>query len=113
MLRSQFALISAAVLLVGCASSTQSEREDMLDRPIDCANADVDVAVLKEAIPGAAERVASRVRLVVPVSRIAGRVTGELDARREIASGRTESDLRARIAKIEAACSAGSPAKLR
>jgi len=113
MLSNWLALITTTALLVGCASSTQSERLDMLDRPIDCATAEVDVAVLTEAIPGAAERIASRVRLVVPVSRIAGRVTGELDARREIASGRTENDLRARIAEIEAACSAGSPAKVR
>jgi hypothetical protein len=110
MLRNRLAIITVAVLLVGCASSPPTERADMLDRPVDCATADVDVAVLKEAIPGTAERMAARVRLVIPVSRVAGRVTGDLDARREIASGRTEKDLRARIAEIEARCPAGSPA---
>ena len=111
MLRNLSVLMTAAVLLAGCASSALSERADMLDRPIDCATADIDVAALKEAIPGAKERMASRVRLVIPVSRIAGRVTGDLDAHREIASGRTEEQLRARIAEIEAACAAGHPAK--
>lgn len=94
----------AAALLAGCASTTPSERADMLDRPIDCATAEIDIAALKEAIPGTKERMASSVRLVIPVARIAGRVTGDLDARREIASGRTEENLRARIAEIEATC---------
>ena len=110
MLRNRLILV-APLLLVGCASTISSERGDMLDQPIDCATADVDVAALKAAIPGTRERIASGIRLVIPVSRIAGRVTGELESRREIASGRTEQDLRARIAGIEAACPASRPAK--
>lgn len=95
--------------LAGCAQTTQSDRADLLDRPIDCAVADVDIAALEAAIPGAGERAAAGVRLVVPLSRIAGRATGQLDDRREIASGRTEEELRARISEIEAACpSAGA-----
>ena len=91
--------------VAGCAQTTQSDRADMLDRPIDCTVAGGDIAALEAAIPGAAERAAAGLRLVVPVARITGRVRGELDDRREIASGRTEEDLRARIADIQAACS--------
>lgn len=91
-------------VVAGCAQTTRTERADLLDSPIDCATADLDIAALEAAIPGAGERAAAGVRLVLPVSRIAGRVTGQLDERREIASGRTEEDLRARIAEIEAAC---------
>ena len=98
------AALLAVGALAGCAQTTQSERADLLDRPIDCETANIDIAALKAAIPGAGERAAAGVRLVVPVSRISGRVTGQLDDRREIASGRTEEDLRARIAEIEAAC---------
>jgi len=90
--------------LAGCAQTTQIDRADLLDQPIDCATADIDIAALEAAIPGAGERASAGARLVVPVSRIAGRVTGQLDDRREIASGRTEEQLRARIAEIEAAC---------
>lgn len=111
MLRNPLAAITVAVLSIGCASSPPTERADMLDRPIDCSTAEVDVAVLQEAIPGTAERMAARVRLVIPVARVAGRVTGDLDARREIASGRTEKDLRARIAAIQATCSGDRPPK--
>lgn len=91
-------------LVSGCAVTAQTERADLLDRPIDCATADLDIAALEIAIPGAGERAAAGVRLVVPIARIAGRVRGELGERREIASGRTEEELRARIAEIEAAC---------
>ncbi len=91
-------------VVAGCAQTTQTERADLLDSPIDCATADLDIAALEAAVPGAGERAAAGVRLVVPVSRIAGRVTGQLEERREIASGRTEEDLRARIAEIETAC---------
>ena len=97
-------LLIAIGALAGCAATTQSDHVDLLDRPIDCATADIDIAAIETAIPGAGERAAAGVRLVVPVARIAGRVTGQLDDRREIASGRTEDDLRARIAEIEATC---------
>ncbi len=102
------AALVAVGALAGCAQTTQTNRADLLDQPIDCATADIDIAALEAAIPGAGERAAAGVRLVVPVARIAGRVRGELDDRREIASGRTEEDLRARIAEIEAACPAAS-----
>lgn len=88
----------------GCAQTPRYARADLLDRPIDCDVADVDIAALEAAFPGAGERAAAGARLVVPVARIAGRVTGKLDDRREIASGRTEDELRARIAGIRAAC---------
>jgi hypothetical protein len=64
----------------------------------------LDIAALEAAVPGAAERLVSGARLVIPAARIVGRVTGQLDERREIASGRTEADLRARIAAIKATC---------
>ncbi len=73
------ALIAVGAL-AGCAQTTQSDRADLLDQPIDCMTADIDIA-----------------------ARIARRVRGQLDERREIASGRTKDDLRARIAEIEAA----------
>jgi len=100
----------AVGLVAGCAQTTQSDRADLLDQPIDCTTADIDIAALEAAIPGASERAAAGLRLIVPVARIAGRVTGQLDDRREIASGRTEEQLRTRIAEIEAACPDASAA---
>jgi hypothetical protein len=105
-------VLAALVLLAGCAAPRRTSVADMLDRPIDCAVAGSDLAALEAAIPGAAERATAGVRLVFPVARIAGRVTGDLETRREIASGRTEDQLRARIAEIEAACPAGQPTAL-
>ena len=91
-------------ILAGCSTTTSTEQADLLDQPINCATAEVDIAALEAAIPGAAERVAAGVRLIIPVSRLVGRATGKLDERREIASGRSEEDLRARIAEIKATC---------
>jgi len=108
MLRHLLIAIAALGTLAGCAAPTTSEQADMLDQPIDCAVAETDIAALESAIPSAAERAAAGVRLIVPVARIAGRVTGQLDDRREIASGRTEDDLRARIAEIKAVCQIGA-----
>lgn len=97
-------LLLALGTVAGCAQMPQATRADLLDRPIDCTTADIDIAALQAAIPGAAERAAQGVRLILPVARIVGRVTGQLDDRREIASGRTEEEMRARIAEIAAAC---------
>ncbi|MEL7261191.1 MAG: hypothetical protein AAFU34_18790 [Pseudomonadota bacterium] len=104
MLNNTLIAVLAVGLVAGCAEPRQSARADLLDRPINCEVADIDIAALETAIPGAAERAAAGVRLIVPAARIAGRVRGQLDERREIASGRTEDELRARIAEIKAAC---------
>lgn len=103
-------ILPCLTFLAACAQTNQSERADLLDRPIDCEVADIDIAALEAAIPGAAERAVSGVRLVLPVALITGHLTGQLDGRREIASGRTEEDLRARIAEIETACPNASSA---
>lgn len=99
-----YSTLAAPCVLAACAQAPQDDRADLLDRPIDCGTADIDLAALEAAIPGAGQRAVAGVRLVLPVARLTGRVTGQLDDRREIASGRSEEDLRGRIAEIQAAC---------
>ena len=103
-----YSTLVAVCALAACAQTPQDDRADLLDRPIDCATADIDLAALEAAIPGAGERAIAGVRLVLPVARLTGRATGQLDDRREIASGRSEEDLRGRIAEIQAACPGAS-----
>lgn len=98
-----FALVAVA-MLVGCTSQVQQERSDLLERPIDCATAAEDIAALAGVIPDAGERVSSGVRLVLPASLVLGAARGELGTRSDIASGRAEDQVRARIAEIDAEC---------
>lgn len=94
----------AAVTLAGCTSQVVQERSDLLERPIDCATAADDIAALAGVIPDAGERLSSGVRLVLPASLVLGAVTGENDTRSDIVSGRSEDQIRARIAEIDAEC---------
>lgn len=98
-----FALVAIATF-AGCTSAIQQERSDLLEQPIDCATAADDIAALAEVIPDRGERISSGVRLVLPASFVLGAATGQLDTRSAIASGRSEDQLRARIAEIDAAC---------
>jgi len=97
------ALIAIATI-AGCTSQVQQDRAALLGQPIDCATAAEDITALAGVIPDRAEQLSSGVRLVLPASRVAGRVSGQLDDRRDIASGRSEDQIRARIAEIDAAC---------
>lgn len=111
--RGLVAVLDVAVV-AECVQTTQTprtERADIPDRPIDCTAAAGDIAAPEIASPGAAERAAAGVRVGVPFADIAGRVHEKLERRREIASGRTEDKLRARIAEIEAACPSTDPSR--
>ena len=94
----------AIAMIAGCTSQVQQERADLLAQPIDCTTAAEDITALAGVIPDRRERRSSGVRLVLPASLVVGAATGQLGERRDIASGRSEEQIRARIAEIDAAC---------
>lgn len=94
----------AIATIAGCTSQVQQERANLLGQPIDCATAADDITTLAGVIPDTGERLASGVRLVLPASLIVGAASGQLGTRSDIASGRSEDEIRARIAEIDAAC---------
>ena len=96
-------LITIAII-AGCTSEVQQVRADLLGQPIDCATAASDITALAGVIPDRGERLSSRVRLVLPASLLVGAATGQLGTRSDIASGRSEDQIRARIAELDAAC---------
>lgn len=96
--------LMAIATLAGCSSQVQQERSDLLERPIDCATAADDIAALAGVIPDSGERISNGVRLVLPASLVLGAARGELNTRSDIASGRSEDQIRARIAEIDAEC---------
>lgn len=102
-----FPVAAAAIaMFAGCTSQVQQDRADLLGQPIVCARATDDITALAGVIPDTGERVSSGVRLVLPASLVVGAATGQLRTRSDIASGRTEDQIRARIAEIDAACDA-------
>lgn len=94
----------AVATLAGCTSQVQQERSDILERPINCVTAADDIAGLAGVIPDAGERISSGVRLVLPAAFVVGAVTGQLGTRSDIVTGRSEDQIRARIAEIDAEC---------
>lgn len=98
-----FAFVAIATI-AGCTSQVQQERADLLGQPIHSATAADDITALAGVIPDRGERLTSGVRLVLPESPVVGAATGQLGDRRDIASGRFEDQIRARIAEIDAAC---------
>ncbi|MEM9902132.1 MAG: hypothetical protein AAF865_12335 [Pseudomonadota bacterium] len=97
------ALVTIATI-ARCSSEVQQERADLVGQPIDRATAADDITALAGVIPDRGERLSSGVRLVLPASLVVGAATGQLGDRSDIASGRSEDQIRARIAEIDAAC---------
>lgn len=94
----------AIAVTAGCMSQVQQERADLPAQPIDCATAAEDITALAGVIRDRRERLSNGVRLVQPASLVVGAATGQLGERRDIASGRSEEQLRAPIVEIDAAC---------
>jgi hypothetical protein len=91
-------------LLAGCATASHEERATLLAEPIDCATAPADLAALEAAMPSRGERAKSALQTVTPIGAAAGVVTGSYKDRAAVLTGRTESELNARIEAIKAEC---------
>lgn len=104
-MQATYFLLPAALLIVaGCASTAQEERESLLAEPIDCDVADEDIASLEAAKPSRRERAASALQTVTPLGALASVVQGSYRDRASVLLGRTEEELDARIAEIDQTC---------
>ena len=104
MTRTCFTALST-LLFAGCVSTAiYDERESLLAEPVDCAVAEQDIADLEAAKPSRRERALSVVQSVTPIGAASGVVRGSYRDRASVLTGRTESELSARIEEIRQTC---------
>lgn len=62
----KFLIFTALIVLVGCATASHVERDELSASPIDCAKADTDLQALKAALPSGEERAHSILQTAPP-----------------------------------------------
>lgn len=97
-------IIVFLLLLTGCANTIHKERASLLAEPVDCDNAEADIAALQAAMPSKRERARSAVQSMTPIGATAGVVSGTYKDRAAVLSGRTGRELTARVEEIEETC---------
>lgn len=95
----------------GCSRPNYSPRptidpkvQEQLEAPINCATAKEDIASLEDARASVAKQVISGVRAVNPFSAAAGVVLGDEQDRLQVASGKYNDKIDAKIAQIKRKC---------
>lgn len=106
----RIALLASLLLLAGCASQIHEERRSLLADPVDCDEAEADIAALEAATPTRIERARSAVQSVTPVGAASGVASGTYKDRAAVLSGRTQRELEARIEEIRETCGLGDDA---
>ena len=98
------ALALAAVLLTlsACASRPTSDELDGI-KP-DCENAEAQIAMLDAEMITTEERIAAGVQTVVPSTAVLSLLRGRWETNANIASGKYEAMLKAKVEEIRAVC---------
>jgi len=100
------------VSLSGCANRTNlsphptisPEAKESLEAPINCSTAYRDIEVLEDEKASVGKQIISGVRAVVPFSAAAGILMGDYRDRAEVATGKYNEDIEAKIAEIKRQC---------
>ena len=90
--------------IAACATATHSERQALLEQPVNCETAKADISAIEEALPSSGERARSVAQSVTPVGAATGLISGKYEERFAILTGRTKEELEARIVEIETTC---------
>ena len=101
-------LMALAVLVLGCKTIT-AEDEAQLEKPIDCATAEQDIAALEQELKSVEEQVLTGVLMVLPAAAVSGILRRDIRNRVEIATGAYNEELEEKIAEIQWACSLPEP----
>jgi len=97
-------LVAMALVVAGCATTVQEERESLLAEPINCEVAEEDIAALEAVKPSRRERARSAMQTATPLGALTSVVQGSYRDRASVLLGRTDEELDARIAEIEQNC---------
>jgi hypothetical protein len=84
--------------------TVSDEAKSNMAAPINCDTAEEDIAVLEEEKAGVGKRMLSGVRSVLPIAAAAGILLGDYRGRVEVATGKYNSDLEAKINEIRTSC---------
>lgn len=114
MLRALKTIILIAVVLFAssCANrknvspvpSIKKETKQQIAKPVNCATAKRDLAILEKEKASVGKRLLSGVRSVIPISAAAGILMGDYSDRVKVAVGTYNADLEAKAAQIRRSC---------
>ncbi len=96
--------IGLATLAGGCSIQDKKTAEQVKEMPVNCATADGDLRMLDGEKKSTMQRISAGVRSVVPIGLVAGVVSGTAGTKYQIATGKYNEMLDAKIAEIKQAC---------
>ena len=95
--------LCASLLLIGCRTiSEQAERG--LDKPVSCATAEQDIALLEEEKASVGKQLLSGIRMVLPAAAVMGILRRDMRDRAKVAAGVYNDEIDAKIAEIRESC---------
>ncbi len=102
-------VLVGVLLLWGCGSPVSDQAKGQMAKPIDCGDAQEDIAALEGEKASVLRRVGQGARFVVPVSVVVnifqeGSRSDKVKERSSIASGDYNKEIDAKIAEIKATC---------
>ena len=103
-------VLAAVLLLTGCGAPISEMSKEQMAKPVDCADAQQDIAALEAEKASVLKQVGAGARFVVPVAAVVnifqeGAGKGEMiKDRQEVASGEYNKALEAKIAEITETC---------
>lgn len=94
-----------SLVLTAFATATTTERQQLVESPVVCEQADQDIARLEAARPSSAERGRKLLQSVTPPGVITGLVTGQYQDRADVAIGSMSQEIDDKIGAIQTTCS--------
>ena len=110
---SSIAIISASLTLSSCSSSRENvsplpsispEAKAEISSPVNCGTAKSDLRVLEEEKASVGKQILAGVRSIMPISAVVGILLGDYRDRVQVATGKYNEDLEAKIAEIRIKC---------
>ncbi len=84
--------------------SVSEETKQEMAKPVDCATAKEDIAVLESEKASVGRQMVAGVRSVFPIAAVAGLLTGDYNDRAKVATGQYNDDLEKKIRQIRVTC---------
>jgi hypothetical protein len=97
-------VLGLVTVVGGCSIQDKKTAQTVKEMPVNCATADGDLRMLDSEKKTTMQRISSGVRMVVPVGLVAGVVTGTEGTKYQVATGKYNDMLDAKIAEIKQAC---------